>query len=106
MDNWANAGGNLMGNPFELFYVQLSIKLDATFKNPIAADLANMLSDALEALGLKDFLGSLTSGSVGKDSIDEVVILRNAACVLRDKMFDLLTRVVFRLSLRLSLRLS
>jgi hypothetical protein len=93
MDNYATAGGNLMGSQKELFHVELALKLDATIRNPIASDIAETIADALESIGLKDLLEGIGRGSVSKDSVDEVVVLRNAACDLKERLAALIGKL-------------
>ena len=65
-------------------------QLDATVRNTIAEDLAETIPDALEGLGLKDWLEGIGRGSVSKDSIDDIIVLRNAACELKERLAGLL----------------
>ena len=97
MDNYAYAGGNAMGNNFELFRIELAMQLDATFRNPIATDIAEGISDALNAIGLQDALNGIGRGSVNKDSIEDVIVIRNAACNLKEKLRVLLDSLTAQL---------
>lgn len=60
-------------------------------KNPIAADLANAISDAARAVVetivdvVEDVAGvDLGIPSLNSDALEVVIMLRNAACILRD----------------------
>ena len=97
MDNHAYAGGNLMGSNFEMFRVELALKLDVTVRNPIAEDIAEGISDALTNMGLKDALDGLSKGSVSREGIDDVVMLRSAACRLRERLATWLTDLTSQL---------
>ena len=85
MDNGLNAGGNVMGNNYEMFGIDLAMRLDATFRNPIAEDLANMISDAIASTGLGGVLtqglSSLLGGndrSVNREALEDTKMLRDA----------------------------
>ena len=60
----------------DLVGAELALKLDATIKNPIAADLANMVGDLLGGLLTAKIISSGTS----TEAVEASVVLRDAAC--------------------------
>ena len=88
------------GKNHSLIDAVLALKVDVQIKNPIAADLANMISDlartVIEAVIdlVKDVLSAfgvdVSTPTLNKDALRVVVTLRNAVCILREAFDEVL----------------
>ena len=97
MDNYVSAGGFFMGSTFSMFQIELAIKVDATFRNPIAADLAEAISDTIASTGVKDLLDGNDGRTISKEAMADVKLIRDAACDLKEALATLLAELTTRL---------
>ena len=91
MDNYVEAGGLFMGSTFSMFHIELALKVDATFRNPLAEDLAELVADVAESAGARDLLNGNNDGrSINKEAMADVKLLRDAACDLKESLDSML----------------
>ena len=86
MDNGVRARGSFMGSDYEMFSASLAFKLDATFRNPLAADMADGITTAFSStLGLLvDLNGNTVGQTINKQAMADVKLYRDAACDLKE----------------------
>ena len=92
LDNSMKADLFHSGKTIPIIDAVLALKIDAQIKNPIASDLANMISDVARTVVetvvgvLNDVTGLdlMSIPSLNKDALRVIIKLRNAVCTLRD----------------------
>jgi hypothetical protein len=98
MDNYVEAGGFFMGSTFSMFHIELALKVDATFRNPLAEDLAELAADVADSSGARDLLNSNNDGrSINKEAMADIKLLRDASCALKEAIGAMLGGLTARL---------
>ena len=79
------------GTTFDLFTIEAAFAFDVQVRLKVAEDLANGFGSMLASFGLFDAINNVGRGSATGDGVDDIVLLRNTGCDLRERLLSLVT---------------